>query len=255
MAQPPAAEARRDSPRKAGGAGRTAATTIAAVLLFAGFVALGVWQLQRLAWKTDLIARVEARIHAEPVPAPGPAAWPAVSRSADEYRRIAVRGAYLPGQDTFVQAVSTFGAGFWVLTPLRTDDGFVVLVNRGFVPPDQRAAAAVAAPAGEQQVVGLLRITEPHGGFLRANEPAADRWRSRDVAAIAARRGLPQVAPYFVDAQAPAGAPAAGWPRAGLTVVRFPNSHLAYAFTWFGMALATVAGWAIALRHGRRAGA
>lgn len=251
MTRPPAA-APRDIPRKA--AGRTAATTLVAALLFAGFVALGVWQLQRLAWKTELIARVETRIHAAPVPALGPAAWPAVTRSADEYRRVTARGVFLPGQDTFVQALTRLGGGYWVLTPLKTDQGFVVLVNRGFVPPDRRQAPAVAAPAGEQQVTGLLRITEPHGGFLRTNAPAADQWRSRDVAAIAARRGLGEVAPYFIDAQAPAGAAADGWPRAGLTVVRFPNSHLGYALTWFGLALATVIGWWIVLRHGRGAG-
>jgi len=207
--------------------------------------------LQRLAWKTELIARVEARIHAAPAQAPGAAAWPAVTRGADEYRRIAVRGVFLPGRDTFVQAVTDLGAGYWVVTPLKTDQGFVVLVNRGFVPPERRQAAAAGAPAGEQQVTGLLRITEPHGGFLRANEPAADRWRSRDVAAIAARRSLSDVAPYFIDAEAPAGAPAVGWPRAGLTVVRFANNHLGYAFTWFGLALATAAGWGVVLRHGR----
>ena len=253
MARTLAASPRRDISRKAGGAGRTAAITLVAVLLFAGFVALGVWQLQRLAWKTDLIERVEARVHAAPAPAPGPAAWPAIARSADEYRRVAARGVYLPGEDTLVQAVSGLGGGYWVLSPLRTDQGFVVLVNRGFVPPDQRQAPP-APPAGEQQVTGLLRISEPRGGFLRANEPAADRWRSRDVAAIAARRSLSDVAPYFIDAEVPAGAPSDAWPRAGLTVVRFSNNHLGYAFTWFGLALATVVGWRIALRHGRSGG-
>jgi surfeit locus 1 family protein len=77
-----------------------------------------------------------------------------------------------------------------------------------------------------------LRITEPKGGFLRSNDPAADRWHSRDVPAIAARRGLTRTAPYFVDADATG----TGWPRGGLTVIRFPNNHLAYALTWFGLA-------------------
>ena len=248
MALTSAAASRRDAPRTAGAAGRAVAT-LAAVLLFAGFVALGVWQLQRLAWKTELIERVEARIHAAPVPAPGPAQWPAVTRGGDEYRRVHVRGVFLPGRDTHVQAVTNLGAGYWLLTPLRSEGGFIVLVNRGFVPPEQRSSAAARPPLGEQQVTGLLRITEPHGGFLRANEPAADRWRSRDVAAIAGRRGLGEAAPYFIDAEA--NGAASGWPRAGLTVVRFSNSHLVYAATWFGLALATVAGWRIVLRQGR----
>ena len=44
-------------------------------------------------------------------------------------------------------------------------------------------------------------MTEPGGGFLRRNDPAAGRWHSRDVRAIAAARGLDEVAPYFIDAE------------------------------------------------------
>ena len=78
-------------------------------------------------------------------------------------------------------------------------------------------------------------MSEPGGGFLRANDPAADRWYSRDVAAIAAARGLDEVAPFFIDADGTPGATAP--PLGGLTVVAFPNNHLLYAFTWFAMAL------------------
>lgn len=225
--------------------------TIGALVLVAVFIALGVWQVQRLAWKAELIAQVESRIHAAPTPAPGPADWPKISRENDQYRQVFARGVYLHDHETLVQAVTDLGAGFWVLTPMRTDQGFDVLVNRGFVPADRRKAATRAAGqlAGEQDVTGLLRITEPHGGFLRANDPANDLWRSRDVAAIAAARGLTKVAPYFIDAGA--GPNPGGWPRGGLTVVRFPNSHLAYALTWFGMAILTLVGWVILMRHRR----
>lgn len=170
-------------------------------------------------------------MHAAPSAAPPPQAWPAVSRQRDEYRRVRVSGVFLAGRETRVKAVSVLGAGFWILTPFKTDQGFAVLVNRGFVPPDARPEP----PAGRQTVVGLLRISEPGGGFLRANDPAADRWYSRDVQAIAASRGLDSPAPYFIDAQASPAMDA--WPRAGLTVVRFSNSHLVYAITWFAMAL------------------
>jgi surfeit locus 1 family protein len=139
-------------------------------------------------------------------------------------------------RETLVQAVTELGPGFWVMTPLRTDDGEEILINRGFVPPEltDRAKRAAGLPATPVTVTGLLRISEPHGGFLRANQPAQGRWYSRDVAAIAQARGLANVAPYFIDADSAPNA--GGWPRGGLTVVRFPNSHLAYALTWFGMA-------------------
>ncbi|MDR6284768.1 surfeit locus 1 family protein [Methylopila jiangsuensis] len=218
--------------------------------LFSGFVALGVWQVERRAWKLDLIARVEARIHAAPVAAPGPDRWAELSAS-DEYRRVRLVGRFDHARETFTQATTAYGAGYWTLTPLRTHEGFDVLVNRGFVTSERRdpASRGAAAPEGETEVVGLMRLSEPHGGFLRANDPAADLWRSRDVAAIAAARGLTRPAPYFVDAEA--GPDRAGWPKAGLTVVAFRNDHLVYALTWFGLAAMTLAGAAIVILRGR----
>ncbi|MGR6329851.1 SURF1 family protein [Sphingomonas sp. XXL09] len=207
---------------------RAAVTIVAAVAVLL-LIALGVWQLERRQWKLALIAQTERQLALPPVAAPGPDRWPTIGKS-DAYRPVVATGRYRPGADTYVQAVTDLGGGFWVITPLATDSGFTLLVNRGFVPQDLRGR--VATPAGPQRVVGLLRLTEPRGAFLRHNDPAADRWYSRDVAAIAARRGLGVTAPYFIDASQPTH----GWPRGGLTVVRFPNNHLLYAFTWFGLA-------------------
>jgi surfeit locus 1 family protein len=89
-------------------------------------------------------------------------------------------------------------------------------------------------------LTGLLRISEPGGGFLRANDPGHDRWYSRDVAAIAASRHIDAIAPYFIDAGA--SADPAALPVGGLTVIAFPNNHLVYALTWFGLAI-MAAGW------------
>ncbi|AMM25062.1 SURF1 family protein [Variovorax sp. PAMC 28711] len=223
-----------------------------AVLAFAGFIALGTWQVERRAWKLDLIARVEARVHAAPSPAPGPDQWAAVTPAADEYRHVALTGTFLHDRETFVQAVTTRGSGFWVLTPLRQADGSTVLVNRGFVPPEvrERAARSATETAGTTTVTGLLRLTEPGGGFLRKNDPAADRWFSRDVAAIADARGLRPVAPYFVDGDA---TPADAWPVGGLTIVAFHNSHLVYAITWYTLAAMVVgAAWQVRRESRRR---
>ena len=223
---------------------------------------LGTWQVQRLAWKRELIARVDARVHAAPVPAPPVAQWPQVQAASHEYLRVWLEGRFLHDKEALVQATTALGAGFWVLTPLRQDDGSMVIVNRGFVPPQAREPArrGRTAPEGPVRVEGLLRISEPAGGFLRHNDPGADRWFSRDVPAIAAARGLPaaQVAPYFIDADADtdaigtsAAAPAT-WPAGGLTVIRFPNSHLIYAITWYTLALMVLAGAVYAWRHERR---
>ncbi|MFC3629175.1 SURF1 family protein [Paracoccus angustae] len=198
--------------------------------VFLVLMALGIWQVQRLAWKTDLIARTEARLAADPVPAPGPAEWAGLTGEGAEYRRVTATGRYVPDSDVLVQAVTERGAGFWVMTPLATDEGWTVLVNRGFVASGRRDDRPL--PEGSQTVSGLLRMSQPDGAFLRANDPAAGRWYSRDTRAIAATLGLPEVAPYFIDADRAA----AGQPIGGLTVVAFRNSHLSYALTWFAMA-------------------
>lgn len=216
--------------------------TLIAALLFAGLCALGVWQVERLAWKRDLIARVDARIHAAPVAAPDSAT------KADEYRRVTATGSFLHDRATLVQAATVRGPGYWVLTPLRRANGTILLINRGFVPPDARTR--YARPVGTVSITGLLRLTEPRGGFLRSNDPAADRWYSRDVAAIATARALPATPTYFIDADA-APQPDA-LPIGGLTVIRFPNNHLVYALTWFSLAAMTAGAYILLMRQSPR---
>ena len=212
-------------------------------------IALGVWQVQRLAWKQALIEAVETRITATPSAAPGPVAWAGITAERDAYRRVTITGTFLHDREALVQAVTDLGGGYWVLTPLQ-GNRFTVLVNRGFVPSDKRSSASREAGlvSGPATVTGLLRISEPEGGFLRSNDPTADRWYSRDVAAITAARGLTQVAPYFIDADATANP--GGYPVGGLTVVRFSDNHLVYALTWFALAIGCVWGANMVWRRG-----
>lgn len=232
---------------------RTAKTLLAllAVVSFAGLMSLGVWQLHRLSWKLDLIARTERMLAAAPVAAPGPAEWPRIGRG-DTYRRVRIEGTFRHDLEACTQAVTELGPGCWVITPLHTSAGWWLLVNRGFVELTRRDSATRAngQVTGTVTVEGLLRLTEPKGGFLRDNDAASNRWYSRDVAAIAAARGLPagEVAPYFVDAVASIE----GGPVGGLTVVRFHNSHLVYALTWFGLALMVPVGGVLVIRRERR---
>jgi surfeit locus 1 family protein len=211
--------------------------TSIALLLVAGFSALGIWQVQRLGWKRDLIARVESRVHAAPLPAP------ARATGEDEYRRVFVSGAFLHDKAALVQASTVRGAGYWVLTPLRRDDGGILFINRGFVPGRK---SGYARPAGPVRIVGLLRLTEPGGGFLRRNDPAADRWYSRDVAAVARSRGV-TAANYFIDAEA--GPFPDMLPAGGLTVLRFADNHLQYAVTWFALAAMSAVAYILVMRQ------
>lgn len=225
-----------------------------------GFAALGIWQVERRAWKHALIERVEARVHAPATAPPPPSQWSSITAQAHEYLHVRLQGTLLHRLQALVQASTRLGTGSWVVTPLQQSDGSIVLVNRGFV-------SSPPAPAADEPIAltGLLRISEPGGGFLRHNDPGAGRWYSRDVAAIAASRGLglatagiaavAPVAPFFVDADAAPCAPACDDPTrapvGGLTVIAFRDHHLLYALTWFtlcGMSLAA----AVALRRMHR---
>jgi len=225
---------------------------IAAVASATLFGALGVWQVKRLSWKLDLIERVDRRIGAEPVAAPAHDAWGSLTAASSEYQPVRISGRFLHDRETLVQAVGDLGRGYWVLTPLKSTQGFTVLVNRGFVAPDRRdpATRAQGALGGDVTVTGLLRLPEPGGAFLRKNDPAANRWYSRDVAAIASARGLGETAPYFIDADASPNP--GGWPVGGLTRVTFTNNHLVYAVTWFTLSLMALAGGFYVLSDWRR---
>lgn len=233
---------------------------------FVIFIALGTWQLKRLQWKQDLIQRVTQRVHAPVVVVPDPSRWPQLNAENDEYRHVKITGTYLYNLTTRVQAVTKFGRGFWLMTPLRCADGSVVLVNRGFVAEKGKVLRQVLAQdsaknkiSGLVTITGLMRMSESNGAFLRRNDPANDRWYSRDAQAIAAMHRLPWVAPYFIDAEAPEiisqqnkkGEYPAEYPIAGLTVIKFHNNHLVYAFTWYTLAL-MLAGygyWLIKMRY------
>ena len=254
---------RNDRAATPGGAGRRFKPLLAilALLFIVLFAGLGTWQVYRLQWKLDLIARVEARVHAPAVAPPPAARWGAITPESDEYRRVRVSGTYLYDLTTPVQALTEAGSGYWLVTPLCTAAGEIILVNRGFIPSDlgartrydaRRAGADPCAAGGDPvTVTGLLRTSERPGPFSRANDPAGNRWYIRDVAAIAAARGLSGTAPFFIDAAAdqnPPGSP--DRPQGGLTVVSFHNSHLMYAVTWYALALMVAAAWWWVARRG-----
>jgi surfeit locus 1 family protein len=236
-----------------------------------GFASLGTWQVQRRAWKHALLARIDARVHADPGSPPPAADWPGASAARDEFLRVRVTGRWEAAPPALVLASTKLGTGHWVLSALRREDGSCLLVNRGFVADGSDPAPAQADAV---EVTGLLRMSEPGGLWLRHNDPANDHWFSRDVQAIAARRGLQSCAPWFVDAQeiagpartgedrgaAPAAPPAnplgtgASMPATearerpfvvpvpGLTVLDLPDNHAIYALTWFSLAALSLGG-------------
>ena len=241
---------------------------IVGIALFLGFMALGTWQVQRRAWKLDLIERVDQRVHSAPVAAPAQAQWPQINAASYEYLPVQAQGIWQDRQSVLSKALTEDGSGFWLMTPLQLADGSQILVNRGFTPEKTRSEwlkqIAEAGPSTETvTVIGLMRMSETGGGFLRKNDAANGQWYSRDVAAMAQSMHLKQAAPYFIDLGVPASNPAHakakpdpmfdGVLRSGMTVIQFPNSHLVYALTWYGLAAMVLGAAWLVRRHDKAA--
>ncbi len=222
------------------------------LLVFMGlFLALGTWQVRRLAWKEALIADVDRALHAAPI---APAALPAGDVAPFSYHRLILSGHFLPQATVLVTATSPLGNGYWVMVPLAAHQGGVpVWINRGFVPLGTRLdAARGAVPTGDVSVTGLLRPSEPKGTLFRANRPSDERWYARDLPVMAATRHLGTEPRYFIDAQSETPRPTvAPVPVPGLTVIAFPNNHLSYALTWFALAALSLAATIVVWRKAR----
>ncbi|PWC85852.1 hypothetical protein TSH100_14885 [Azospirillum sp. TSH100] len=214
-------------------------------------IGLGTWQLERLHWKQDLIARIARQLAEPPVLLPAsiddPAAW--------EFRPVTLTGRFLNDREMLLIARPHQGqVGYEVLTPFQRADGSgMVLVNRGFVPMDRRDPATRAAGRveGDTTVKGIVRVPQPPGFFQPGNGTPApgSAWMRPDPAAMAAALSLSSVAPVVVEMLpvqgggqgsglpgVPAGTLAGIEPR-----VELPNNHLQYALTWYGLAV-TLAG-------------
>ena len=222
----------------------TAVLLAISAIMIVTFVKLGNWQMRRLSQKLDLIEAVDTRAFGAPVSLPEK-----FDPAQHEYLRVAVSGTVQPDEAVLVKAVTELGPGHWVMMPMTTQQG-VLWVNRGFVPPDQKQPKQWSQP--ETSVSGLLRATQSGGTALESNMPDIDRWVSRDTAAMAQARGLGDVLPYFLDADH-AAAPEA-WPRGGLTIISFRNSHLSYALTWYAMAVLFAAALVYVIYSSRRQG-
>ncbi len=221
-------------------------TTLTVLLAMAILIGLGTWQVQRLAWKEDLIARMAERLAAKPISLPAQ-----VIRPDDwDFRPVAVRGTFDPSAVLYVAGRTRGGElGYDLVMPLRRDDGAVLLVNRGWVPLAARGAAPAPA-AGPVTVRGVARMPLPPGAFVPDNEPAANNWFSMDLDAMAAAAGAGAVQPVYLLATAESPAEP-DTPQPHRVSANLPNNHLGYAITWYGLA-ATLAVIFVIYMRGRR---
>jgi surfeit locus 1 family protein len=219
--------------------------SVVALGALAVLVSLGTWQVERKAWKEALIATVTERFAAPPGVLPPPAQWSALDPANDEFRRVAFPAEFLNDKEALVYTTGssmragTSGPGYWVFTPARVAGG-IVMVNRGFVPETRRdpATRPQGQIAGAVDIVGVLRWPERPGVFTPDADPAKNLWFARDPAGMAAAKGVGPVAPFYVEQEAPAVP--GGLPEAEKLQPSFPNNHLGYAMTWYGLALVLV---------------
>jgi surfeit locus 1 family protein len=215
---------------------------VATLAMAAFLISLGNWQMRRLAWKEGLLAEIASRTHGEPVTLA--AAKERAAKGEDvEYLRVKAAGRFLNDKELHLYAFDEqWGPGYQILTPLRADDGSVVIVNRGYVPDDllDPSKRPAGEPDGEVSVTGLVRLPERPGTFTPANEQQKNIWFWRDLSAMAAAALGAQpdhLAPFFIDVEVEPASPG-GWPKGGTTRLQLPNRHLEYAMTWYGLAAA-----------------
>jgi surfeit locus 1 family protein len=207
-------------------------------------VALGTWQLQRKAWKDELIAQLDAKLAASPTDLPARERWQRLDAGADEFRRVAFPAEFLPAEEALVYSSGSalrpdaVGPGYWVFAPARLTGGSIVVVNRGFLPEGRQDAKTrgQGQTSGVVDIVGVMRWPEARNQFTPPDEPSKNLWFARDPASMAAAKNWGSVAPFYIDQEAPA-APG-GLPKVGPLKASLPNNHLQYAVTWYGLAFA-----------------
>ena len=233
--------------------------------MVAVFVGLGVWQLQRRVEKHALIAALTERLAAAPGPLPSAAQWSALTPARDEFRRVRFTATYASGPDAMVYSSGSAvrddisGPGTWAFLPARLATGETVVINTGFVQntmqdrdQEDRAVKPLVTSA-PVTLTGYLRFPETAGVLTPAENVTKRLWFTRDHLAMAHALGWGEVAPFYVDLEAPV--PANGIPKPGPLDVHLKDDHMQYAITWFALAGAVVIAFAVWLRAQRRAAA
>jgi surfeit locus 1 family protein len=234
------------------------------LLALAVLVGLGTWQVERKIWKENLIATLNARLSAQPLPLPPAGSWDRLDQSESEFRRVAFRAEFLapspPNPRNDEARVYTAGSGlrddikgpgYFVFAPARLADGRIVVVNRGYVVGQPNAGTKpVSRPEGPVDIVGILRWPERRGWFVPAYDARNDVWYARTLFEMTSQKQWDTTAPFYVEQESPV--PAGGVPKPGELRVNLPNNHLQYAVTWYGLAVVLLAVFAAFVRSRRR---
>ena len=231
------------------------------LLMVALFIGFGLWQLQRRLEKHALIAVLTERLAATPGALPSPSQWSRLTSADDEFRRVSFTATYAQAPDAMVYSSGSgvrddiSGPGTWAFLPARLASGETVVVNAGFVPNTMQDREledrAVARLVTGQPVTltGYVRFPETAGPLTPSESREKRLWFARDHLAMASALGWGNVAPFYIDLEAPV--PESGIPKPGPLDVHLKDDHLQYAITWFTLAGAVVIAFALWWRKQR----
>ena len=215
--------------------------SIAALIALAILLSLGTWQLQRLAWKQDLISRMQERAQSAPVSL-GEALDASKQGEDTAFLPVRITGRFQHDRELHLFTVENGRMGRRIITPLTTKSGLHVLVDRGFVPDDLRPQDKRKQGLSETSITleGQVRHTGTAGLFVPDNDPPDNEWYWRDHAGMAAAAGLygkDTLVPFFIEAASPAPG---GWPNGRASRPKLINNHLEYALTWYSLAIVMI---------------
>lgn len=212
--------------------------TVMTVVMLITLLGLGTWQVQRHAWKSDLIAKLKSRSQSAAVALPAADAPP----EEIEFQRVRVSGTFLHEHEFLLLGRSRRGSpGLHVLTPLRRSNGEgYALIDRGWIPFERRAPASrtEGQVTGEVSFEGIVRIVRGPGMFTPENDPKGNNWYFIDPAAMARLAGIETLPDFYVLSGAEEKPGVYPIPRQWRIDIR--NDHVEYAITWYLMAVVLV---------------
>lgn len=208
-------------------------------------LALGTWQVKRLAWKEGLIARIDSLMAEKPVPLPekidDPKAW--------EFRRVTMAGSFLDEKQFLIKPRTHDGvAGYHVVVPFQRASGGFVFVNRGWA--SDELLQKIKQKKSMFRLDGVVTVPEKTP-FTPENAPEKNDWYWIDVAALARAADLKNVSPVVV--QVTEGRKSAV-PIPVPVMHNLRNDHRYYAIFWFGMAGILLAIWVLHSRGEKKDG-
>lgn len=210
--------------------------TVSVLIMLPILLALGVWQCQRLVWKTALVARITAQMTQAPQPLPADIEQP----NDWAFRQVTVTGVFDPVYVAAIPARVHNGVlGGKIIYLLRRAEGASVLVDRGWVPQavlDDLKNDKNLPPKEVRSISGLVRLPEPGNIFTPENQPARGWWYRPDPHAMVDAEQMGPVMPFWLEQSMPEHNGDSGPMVLPSRATNLPNNHFGYAVTWFGLA-------------------